>query len=174
MRLLIVLTVLLSLCLGGCPGNDDLKARTEKLAAFSVTLPDGWSTNIPDGLECTRGRCMAGFSRVGGSRSAVTVSVIPSLGKTLRELVDESAVSSASHDAVMTILSQTEDRVEYKGTIKGSEARLVATMDAEKMEVGILMLVGEDEKQLDEVARTVVMANPKLDFGLGAAPAPAK
>ena len=167
MRHLALFLALVCLLLAGCGDDGSLKARTEKLAAFSVTLPDGWSTNIPSGIECTRGRCTAGFSRVGGSRSAVTVSVIPSLGKTLDEIVAESMGRSASQDAVMRVVSQTPGRVAFEGTIKGSETQIIAVLDEEAKEVGILMLVGENREQVDEVARTVRMVNPRLDFGLG-------
>ena len=89
MRLLPLLVLALALCLVACSGDEKLKARTEKLPAFAISLPDGWQTNIPDGMECTIGRCIAGFTKTtSGHREALTVSVVPSLGKTLQEIAD--------------------------------------------------------------------------------------
>ena len=53
MRLLLPAVLALALCLSACSGDEKLKARTEKLPAFAISLPDGWQTNIPDGMECT-------------------------------------------------------------------------------------------------------------------------
>ena len=67
----------------------------------------------------------------------------------------------------MDVVRQDDRCIEYRGLIKDNQARLIATIDSDRQEVGILLLVGEGGG-LDEVAATVQMANPKLDFGLGA------
>ncbi|MBO4297058.1 MAG: hypothetical protein J5863_09910 [Desulfovibrio sp.] len=168
MRLLPLLVLALALCLASCSGDEKLKARTEKLPAFAISLPDGWQTNIPDGMECTVGRCIAGFTKTtSGHREALTVSVVPSLGKSLQEIADETTAGLKAKDAVMDVVRQDDRCIEYRGLIKDNQARLLATIDSDRQEVGILLLVGEGGG-LDEVAATVQMANPKLDFGLGA------
>ena len=168
MRLLPLLVLALALFLSACGGDENLKARTERLPAFAVSLPDGWQTNIPDGMECTSGRCIAGFTKsTSGHRQALTVSVVPSLGKTLQEIADETAAGLKAKDAVMDVVRQDERSIEYRGLIKDNQARLIATIDPSRQEVGILLLVGEGGG-LEDVAATVQMANPRLDFGLGA------
>lgn len=162
MQLLCLL--LLCLALSACSDEKNMSARTESLAAFSITLPEGWVTNIPDGMECTASRCVAGFAHApSGSQSAVTVSVVPSLGKKLEEIAEESRQNMASHDAVMKEKMRTETRVEYEGTIKESPARLIATLDAASQQVGILLLVGENE-QTKAIVQSIRMKNPALDF----------
>lgn len=165
MRWFSMCMVCMVLFFAGCSGEDgSVKARTEKLAAFTVQLPEGWKTNVPDSVECTRGRCLAGFTRLNsGSGSAISVSVIPSLGKTLKEIADESTGNQALHDASMRVVSQSETRIEYTGTIKGSEARLVATLNPEGQEVGILMLVGSDN-EMEGIVNSLRMENRKLNF----------
>ena len=135
------------------------------MEAFSLDLPDGWQTNVPDGMQCTKGRCMAGFTgREKGSRVAVTVSVIPSLGKSLQEIASESAGSLKREETKMDIVSQTPERIEYRGTIKDEKAVLVATFDAPHQEVGVLLCVGEGD-QITGVVKSIRMTNPKLAFG---------
>ena len=170
MRLLLLFSVCLSLLCAACSGDEvNMKARTETLPAFSLTLPDGWVTNLPEGMECTAARCIAGFARAAsGSRSAITVSVVPNLGKELAEIAAESTANMASHEAVMNVVSQTDTRVEYKGTIKESPARLVATIDRENQQVGILLLVG-GEDELDAIVSTLRMKNARLNFTPAAA-----
>lgn len=167
MRFFVLASVLICSCLmAGCFGSDDAtKARTENLEAFSLDLPDGWQTNIPDGMQCTKGRCMAGFTgREKGSRVAVTVSVIPSLGKSLQEIVNESSASLKREETKMDVVSQTPERIVYKGTIRDEKAVLVATFDAAHQEVGVLLCVGEGD-QVQSVAKSIRMTNPKLAFG---------
>ncbi len=161
---LLVLALLLLFSLTACSDEKNLSARTEKLAAFSITLPEGWSTNIPDSLECTASRCVAAFTHVpSGSRSAITVSVVPNLGKSLAEIVDESRQNMTAHDAVMQETMRTDTRVEYEGTLKGSPARLIATFDEKAEQVGILLLVGENDETRG-IVRSLVMTNPALAF----------
>ena len=164
-----LLTLLLSgaLLLSACGSGEEpvSHARTEQLAPFVIDLPDGWVTNIPDGMECTENMCLAGFApRSQGSRSAITVSVVPNLGKNLREIAEESTANMASFEARMNVVSQTERRVEYRGTIQENEARLVATIDEEAQQVGVLLLVGENE-EVDTIVSSIRMKNPRLDFG---------
>lgn len=167
MRFFVLSAVLICSCLAaGCFGSDDeTKARTENMEAFSLDLPDGWQTNVPDGMQCTKGRCMAGFTgREKGSRVAVTVSVIPSLGKSLQEIASESAGSLKREETKMDIVSQTPERIEYRGIIKDEKAVLVATFDAPHQEVGVLLCVGEGD-QIKSVVKSIRMTNPKLAFG---------
>ena len=153
------------LALSACSGEEvNTKARTESLPAFSIDLPEGWVTNLPEGMECTVARCLAGFApQTQGSRSAVTVSVVPNLGKSLDEIVRESTANMAQFDAAMRLVSQSETRVEYEGTIKGNDARLIATIDMPKQQVGVLLLVGENE-QVRKIVASIRMANPVLNF----------
>lgn len=161
---LLVLALLLLFTLSACSEEKNLSARTEKLPAFSITLPEGWSTNIPDGMECTASRCVAGFAHVpSGSRSAITVSVVPNLGKSLAEIAEESRQNMTAHDAVMKETMRTDTRVEYEGTIKDSPARLVATFDEKAQQVGILLMVGENDETRG-IVRSLVMTNPALAF----------
>lgn len=161
---LLVLALLLLFSLSACSEEKNLSARTEKLPAFSITLPEGWSMNIPDGMECTASRCVAAFTHVpSGSRSAITVSVVPNLGKNLAEIAEETRQNMASHDAVMRETMRTDTRVEYEGTIKDSPARLIATFDAKAEQVGILLLVGENDETWG-IVRSLVMTNPALAF----------
>ena len=165
---LALLTLFLSgvLFLSACGSGEEpvSHARTEQLAPFVIDLPDGWVTNIPDGMECTENMCLAGFApRSQGSRSAITVSVVPNLGKNLREIAEESTANMASFEARMNVVSQTERRVEYRGTIQENEARLVATIDEEAQQVGVLLLVGENE-EVEAIVSSIRMKNPRLDF----------
>ncbi len=164
-RFLLCFSLCLSLLCAACSGDEvNMKARTENLPAFSLTLPDGWVTNLPDGMECTADRCIAGFAKAAsGSRSAITVSVVPNLGKQLAEIAAESTANMASHEAVMHVVSQTDTRVEYEGTIKESPARLIATIDAERQQVGILLLVGEND-EISSIVSTLRMKNERLNF----------
>ncbi len=166
MRNILTVAICLVICAlaAGCSGDENLKARTEKLPAFSITLPEGWATNIPGGLECTVDRCLAGFTDArSGARSALTVSVVPNLGKSLDEIVEESRANMAAHEAVMNEVERSETRVEYQGTIRGNPARLVATFDAARQQVGILLLVGENAVTTN-IVRSLRMENPVLDF----------
>jgi len=88
-------------------------------------------------------------------------------GKSLQEIADETAAGLKAKDAVMDVVRQDDSRIEYRGLIKDNQARLVATIDTARQEVGILLLVGEGGG-LDDVAATVQMANPRLAFGLEA------
>lgn len=155
----------LSCLLAACSGEEvNIAARTENLPAFSIDVPEGWVTNLPDGMECTAGRCLAGFApQTQGSRSAVTVSVVPNLGKSLEEIVRESTANMAQLEAAMELVAQSRNRVEYRGSIKGNDARLIATIDMEKQQVGVLLLVGEND-QVRKIVGSIHMANPALDF----------
>lgn len=161
----LLLVLLLALCLSACSGEEvNSSARTENLPAFSIDLPEGWVTNLPDGMECTAGRCLAGFApQTQGSRSAVTVSVVPNLGKTLEEIVRESTANMAQLEAAMELVSQSATRVEYRGLIKGNDARLIATIDMDHQQVGVLLLVGEND-QVRKIVGSIHMANPALNF----------
>ncbi len=167
MRTGFFLSLCLCLLLAGCSSDDEeLKARTEDLPPFSISLPEGWATNIPEGIECTPNRCIAGFAHAAsGSRSALTVSVVPNLGKQLKEIVEESTANMSAHEAEMHEVSRTGTRVEYKGTIKNNPARLIATFDEANQQVGVLLLVGEDDI-VDTIAAGIRMKNPALAFGL--------
>ncbi|MDO5538039.1 MAG: hypothetical protein Q4F72_10985, partial [Desulfovibrionaceae bacterium] len=94
---------------------------------------------------------------------AVTVSVVPNLGKNLDEIAEESRANMASHEAVMHEVMRSDTRVEYAGSIKESPARLVATFDEKNQQVGILLLVGENE-ETKVIAQSLRMKNPALDF----------
>ncbi len=166
MRQALTFVLCLALCglISGCSRDSSLEARTEDLPAFTITLPEGWATNIPDGLECTPDRCTAGFTHTpSGSRQAVTVSVMPNLGKELSAIVDESLKSMAANEVVMQVVMSTPERVEFKGTIRESQARLVATFDPAKSQIGVLLVVEENEETA-RVLQTLRMKNPKLDF----------
>ena len=86
-----------------------------------------------------------------------------SLGKSLDEIVRESTANMAQFDAAMRLVSQSETRVEYEGTIKGNDARLIATIDMPKQQVGVLLLVGEND-QVRKIVASIRMANPVLNF----------
>lgn len=165
MRTALVLSLCLVLCglFSGCGNDKDMHARTEDLAAFSITLPEGWVTNIPDGIECTASRCVAGFTLASTGARAVTVSVVPNLGKPLAVIAEESRSNMQKHEAVMEEVQRSETRVEYKGTIKDSPARLIATFDEASSQVGILLIVGEN-KQVMGIVDSLRMKNPALDF----------
>ena len=64
----------------------------------------------------------------------------------------------------MDIVSQTPERIEYRGIIKDEKAVLVATFDAPHQEVGVLLCVGEGD-QIKSVVKSIRMTNPKLAFG---------
>lgn len=164
-RVFAVLVLAVSLVsLAACGTETDTKARTENLPAFSVTLPEGWATNLPEGMECMKNRCIAGFTEVAsGSRSAVTVSVVPNLGKNLEEIAAESAAGMARLEADMQPVARSANRIEYRGTIKENEARLVATIDEAAQEVGVLLFVGENDT-VRQIVGSIRMANPNLDF----------
>lgn len=168
-RVICLGALMLALLLSACSGEEtNSQARTENLPAFSIDLPDGWVTNLPEGMECTAGRCLAGFApQTQGSRSAVTVSVVPNLGKSLDEIVRESTANMAQFDAAMRPVFQNEKRVEYVGTIKGNDARLIATIDMDKQQVGVLLLVGEND-QVRRIVASIRMTNPVLNFAPGA------
>lgn len=165
---LLALSLSGALLLSACSSGEEpvSHARTEHLAPFSIDLAEGWVTNIPDGMECTENMCLAGFApRSQGSRSAITVSVVPNLGKNLKEIAEESTANMANFEAKMEVVSQTERRVEYRGKIQENDALLVATIDEEAQQVGVLLLVGENE-EVDAIVSSIRMKNPKLDFGL--------
>lgn len=164
---LLALSLSGALLLSACSSGEEpvSHARTEHLAPFSIDLADGWVTNIPDGMECTENMCLAGFApRSQGSRSAITVSVVPNLGKNLKEIAEESTANMANFEAKMEVVSQTDRRVEYRGKIQENDALLVATIDEEAQQVGVLLLVGENE-EVDAIVSSIRMKNPKLDFG---------